>query len=575
MVAMPTGANHVQSEAGKVIVFDHKNGGNQYWVEVVLSGQDAGSVSGMQVQTTTGATFGVWQTMTKNQWGAWQASFEIKSGDSVRFKASWAGGVQVTSCWFTHPGGVESCTAESFDANFQLVKGNEWWVQSDITSTGGKVGAVDVRLNGGSWKPLDKQSWANGWAKSYHIVDGTVVQLRATSTMGATDLSNCYKWIPPQTGGQNAAEIPCTSSVFDAKFSGVSGNEWWVQTTVTGNQPIAKVQARDSPGAWKDLKPQSWGQNAWAASFHIPYGQVIQLRAQSTAGQWDYSANGWEWPVAAVYPGTHLGSDYDAIFEDVSTDAGWVQVNVYADEGTYGLARVDYRVNGGAWSALARQSWGDWAKAVTPGAGADVQFRAVAKSGHIAESGVYSWPGTFSSAAWPQTGSHVTYDLHTHLTSGEYRSESDALMELTYDGTKWNAVCTGTTVEMGPEGTTSHDWTYTTVQAPRTMSPTFTPGTTSNFKPILMPSWGESCELGEWIIEVQGESWKTTGMTSGDDPYVLRVLSGEETSDQTEQSLYLDWEKRHGMVTHWRRAGHMSGVTFYQGDLVSTDAPIT
>ena len=224
VAAMPADANHTQTVSGKTIVFDHKTGGNQYWVEVALSGASASSVSGVQVQTTQGATFGVWQTMTKNQWGAWQASFEIRSGDEVRFRASWSDGVQVTSCWFSHPGSVERCASDPFNADFWLVKGNEWWVQTDVTSSGGKVGAMDVRLNGGTWKPLDKQSWTNGRGKSYHIVEGTVVQLRATSTLRATELSNCYKWIALQTGGQNAAAIPCTSSAFDAKSASVSGN---------------------------------------------------------------------------------------------------------------------------------------------------------------------------------------------------------------------------------------------------------------------------------------------------------------------------------------------------------------
>jgi hypothetical protein len=573
--AAPVASNHVQTDSGKVIVFDHKAGGNAYWVEVILSGQDAGSVSGVQVQTTSGATYGVWTTMQKNQWGAWQASFQIPAGNDVRFKASWAGGAQQVSCWFTHPEGVEKCGGSTtpFDVFFGLVKGNEWWVQTDATSTGGTIAGIDVRLNAGPWMPLKKQSWQNGWAASYHIVDGTLVQLRATSTTGATDLSNCFKWIPPQTGGQNAQEIPCTSSVFDAKFGGVQGNEWWVQTTVTGNQPIAKVQARDSPGPWKDLAAQSW-QNGWGASFHIPAGENVQLRAQSTGGQWDYSANGWTWPGAFVYPDPVLGTDFDAIFEEVSTDAGWVQVNVYADEGTYGLARVDVRVNDGAWSPLARQSWGDWAKAMTPGAGADVQFRAVAKTGQVAESGVYSWPGAMASAAWPQAGSFVTYDLYSKQSGGGSLSQTDAVMRLSYVGSRWNAVCTGTTTEEGDGQSTTTEWTYTTVQGPRQVSPNFAPGTTTNPRLIAMPAWGGTCEVTEWIIQVGGEEWHESAMMRTDDPYVLRALTGTETADQDYQSLDLSWEKRLGLVLDWTRAGHMTGTAYYEGHLVGTDAPI-
>ncbi|HEX2066824.1 MAG TPA: VCBS repeat-containing protein [Candidatus Thermoplasmatota archaeon] len=190
--------------------------------------------------------------------------------------------------------------AMPFDATFTGVRGNEWWIQVNVAAAGGTLAKVDVRLNGGDWKPLAKQSWG-GYAASYRAVDGTIVQFRATSTTGATDLSDCYRWIPPSN--TDATKVSCGTAPppppppgFDATFSGVKGNEWWVQANVAGNQPIAKVEARVNCGTtWHTLTLQSWG--GYAKSFHVPNGAKVDFRATSTTGATDMSG-GYIWPQA-------------------------------------------------------------------------------------------------------------------------------------------------------------------------------------------------------------------------------------------------------------------------------------
>jgi hypothetical protein len=182
-----------------------------------------------------------------------------------------------------------------FDATFTGVRGNEWWEQAFVSATGGTLSKVDVRLNGGAWQPLPKQSWG-GWAASYRAIQGTIVQFQATSTTGATDLSDCYQWIPASNA--DATKISCGTPPpgFDATFSGVKGNEWWVQANVAGNQPIAKVEARvDCGPTWQTLTLQSWG--GYAKSFHVPNGAKVDLRATSTTGPTDLSG-GYIWPQA-------------------------------------------------------------------------------------------------------------------------------------------------------------------------------------------------------------------------------------------------------------------------------------
>ena len=154
-----------------------------------------------------------------------------------------------------------------------------------------------MRLNGGAWQPVTKQSW--GWGVSYHIVQGTVVQLRATSATGATDLSECRQWIPPS--GQDAAIVACvgtttsttsttgstttttTSSGFSATFSPKAvGNDWWVEADVAANAPLSGVDAQLNGGAWTALTHQDWG--SWAKSINAPNGTTIVFRATSTDG---------------------------------------------------------------------------------------------------------------------------------------------------------------------------------------------------------------------------------------------------------------------------------------------------
>src|SRR5687768_11369277 len=101
---VPVLANHVQSSGGKSVAFDHVTG-NEWWVEVGLSGTDASTVSAVEAQDTNGP----WVALAKKSWGPYAASFHIEPGNTVRFRATFPGGAQVVSCLFTHPAGVEQC----------------------------------------------------------------------------------------------------------------------------------------------------------------------------------------------------------------------------------------------------------------------------------------------------------------------------------------------------------------------------------------------------------------------------------------------------------------------------------
>jgi hypothetical protein len=298
---LPVSADHLQTDASKGIQFDHR-GSNEWWVQVMLGGRDAGTVSKVESMDDGGP----WTALAHQSWGGWAASFHIEPGHRVLFRATWPDGQLRTSCWFEHPSGIERCDAPpttGFDASFSSVRGNEWWIQANVVANG-PVSTVDVRQGTGAWQPLTKQSWG-GWAASYRIVDGTIVQLRATSSDGQSDLSSCRKWIPPS--GQDAQVVSCPGSpTFDATFTGVKGNEWWVQANVAANQPIANVVVRvDCAPSWFPLTLQSWG--GWAASLHVPPGSKVDFMARSTAGGADVSG-GYVWPQATATSGCALGA---------------------------------------------------------------------------------------------------------------------------------------------------------------------------------------------------------------------------------------------------------------------------
>ncbi len=97
------GGDHSQVASGKTITFDHRTG-NEWWVEVILSGPSAGSVTRVEAKDDGGP----WVALTLRSWGAWANSFHIEPGHKVTFRAVWSDAT-VTSCAFSHPAGVESC----------------------------------------------------------------------------------------------------------------------------------------------------------------------------------------------------------------------------------------------------------------------------------------------------------------------------------------------------------------------------------------------------------------------------------------------------------------------------------
>ena len=250
--------------------------------------------------------------LTKQAWCDWAAQVDLAAGTQVRFIGYFPNFDHDISAAMAWPPGSSPPPPPpppppGFTAQFTLVTGNEWWVQTQVTPSGGTLSKVDVRLNGGDWKPLKLQPWGvRAYAASYHIPEGTVVQFHAVSTTGQEALSACYHWLPPTQNGENAHEVACTSppppppppppGTFKATFSNVRGNEWWVETDVkVEGGTLSKVDVRLNGGSWTSMAKQSWG--SWAKSIHAVPGTTVEFRATSTAGDTSMSgAYTWKDP---------------------------------------------------------------------------------------------------------------------------------------------------------------------------------------------------------------------------------------------------------------------------------------
>lgn len=169
--------------------------GNEWWVQVKVSP----TPNAVEAMDTNGA----WTPLALKSWGDWAASVHVEPGHQVKFRAA-HGGTWTESCWMSHPQGVAQCGSTpppppagggSFTATFKNARGNEWWIETDVTTGGGTLAGVDARVNGGTWTALDLRSYGS-WAKSIHAASGSTVEFRARATSGESVVSGPTGWPP-------------------------------------------------------------------------------------------------------------------------------------------------------------------------------------------------------------------------------------------------------------------------------------------------------------------------------------------------------------------------------------------
>lgn len=372
------------SEWANALVRDQE--GNSYVVGTTYSGD---------FPATSGRAQSSFASPTGCQDGP--ATFDGPCSDGFVAKVSYDG---VRIAWSTYVGGAgsEGLTSVVLDKD-----GNVWatgTTDSGASFTGGPSG--DRGISDAFLVSLDRNATAfrsmtllggDGWDEAFDLAHRSGA-VWATGFTESTDF--------PVTSDANDRALTGTRDAFLVRVGQASGggtfaasfqpkgNEWWIETKVTGAERVVAVDVSLDGGAWKPLNLQWWGN--WAKSYHAPEGTVVQLRATSASGATALSSC-YRWVSATVVACDGSGGDdaFRATFTNPKGNEWWLQIHVDA---TRALAGVDASINGGAWRPLDLKSWGDWAKSYHAPAGSDVVFRARAVDGSVVESATYEWPPT-------------------------------------------------------------------------------------------------------------------------------------------------------------------------------------
>lgn len=434
--------------------------------------------------------------------------------------------------------------------------GNEWWVEAVVTHDGVRPDQVDARDEGDStWHALEFKDWGE-WGGSFHIEPGNRVMFRSTTSAGSAE--SC--WFTHPAGVEECDSTPPPPpGDFDATFDTPGGNDWWVEVYVDGNEPIAGVDARANGGAWQELTKRSWG--AWAKSFHVPDGSIVEFRAHSSDGDVDMSG-GYRWPSGEPVsedpdpdPDPEPPATFDAAFAPKASNEWWIETYAVANSS---ISSVEARRDGGAWHSLTLRSWGAWAGSFHAPSGSEVEFRATNSEGAVGQSVAFAWPGAVPAAeqgeAWPHEGSYVRYD-EFYDPPGGFRSEGKATF--VYHNDAWRVWCIGMEGFEGDLDPYNH---YNELPPPR--NPTLvTPGMT-------VASDAYTC--GERQFDVIVQHSETHGIHHEGDGVTVSTWYAERTADCLCIRYEAEWEHELGLVVEWTRAGREA----IGADLEDTDAPV-
>ena len=216
----------------------------------------------------------------------------------------------------------------TFDAKFTIHSANEWWQQVTVQpATARAIATVQVRVNGGAWAAMVHQSYGD-WTASVHAVAGSKVEFLATDPGGATSQSLPFTWLDGTTTQGSTGSSTSSSSTSSSSTSSSSTSS---SSTSSSSTSSSSTPSTAPPPA------------TFAATFTI------------------HSPNEW-----------------------------WEQVTVQPASG-HTVAGVQVRVNGGAWAAMVRQSYGDWTASVHAVAGSKVEFLAKDSAGATSQSLPFTW----------------------------------------------------------------------------------------------------------------------------------------------------------------------------------------
>jgi hypothetical protein len=282
-------------------------------------------------------------------------------------------------------------TATATVSSGSVLPGQSATITVTYTATGGALvnGKTDVEVYDASGNRLPtpgpgQQFWTDSIADGASVTHtwtwpGTTTAGTYTVKLGVFNST----WSSPAYYWNNSAATISVNGTFQPTFTiGSGANAWWVEVYTASD--VTAVDAIGRDGAfYLPLVKQSWG--AWAATAPsaLANGDHVQLVAHRTTDGASASSSVFGWLTAT--PTTDPGwSSTFTVGAGASTT--WVEVYVSSS-----ATAVDVKVNNGAWTALTKQTFVTWAKAMNVAAGSKVLFRATRGDGAKAYSSVVNW----------------------------------------------------------------------------------------------------------------------------------------------------------------------------------------
>ncbi len=352
---------------------------NEWWVDVQVSSDQ--TISKVEAIHNGGTAI----ALSATNWGSYAKSFYAPAGSMV-FRATNGGGQTVTSEAFSWLGGSTPAPEPEPEPEPEPVN------QAPTARFSATTARLTASLDASSSTDPDGDALSYTW----NFGDGAMAGGKtATHTYAAPGTYTVKLTVSDGSlTGTSSKTVTTTLPTFQATMAPTANvNAWWVEATATSTGTIAKVEAIVNGGAPVVLPATSWG--TYAKSFHVAPGSSVVFQATSTDGQ-TVTSQAYAWlgaepaptPVPVPTP-EPAPAPFTATFAPKTQgNKWWIETNVDA---TAPLAKVDARINGGAWNTMDETQWNSYSTSTKLSKGSVVEFRATSTSGQTAISGAITW----------------------------------------------------------------------------------------------------------------------------------------------------------------------------------------
>ena len=361
---------------------------NEWWIQVGVQPEPA------KVETKVGT--GSYVAMDRQSYG-WTKSRHAPSGTPVQFRVTSLDGQVATTpaqAWLvdmspkeatvSSPGTTSTTTSPTASTSTSTASttgsasgftatvtpsGNEWWVQANL-ATSASITKVEAKAGSGSWIALNKESY--GWAKSFNVPKGTVVQFRLTASDGSTASTAGQAWLVDMAP-QSATSA--TGSTTTTTTGSTQSSSTGAATTSTTSSPVPTTSATST--------------SSGSTSASVSTTSATATSSSSTTSATNTTSSSQTTSATSTSSPSSSSTAFMASFVPKSVGMNWwVEVAVEANAP---LALVEAKTNNGIYVPLTPTADGTYAASMHAPKGAKVTFRATSISGETVTSGAYSW----------------------------------------------------------------------------------------------------------------------------------------------------------------------------------------